>query len=550
MEKTILVGGKAQQGTGVTSIFLGKIFCRLGFYVFNYRDYPSLITGGHNFNVLKISDKPIFSHENNYDIILALDQETIDLHKKDLKKEGFVLGRKGLASEKLQAADTGPILEKLKLPPVFENNILIGWLFKYLGSEKEFLFEEAKKQFGVKSENVIKTLGEGYDLNQDFFAKDKFKKQKGERHLITGNEAIALGALAAGVDICFGYPMTPATPVLKFLSRKQIEEDILFSQLENEIAVINAALGASFGGAKSMVATSGGGFALMTEAVSLAGMTELPVVIYLGQRMGPSTGVATYSGQGDLKFALNAGQGEFLRIVSAPGDPQEAIQRTQEAFYLASKYRTPAIIVGDKHLGESGFSFDEIKNSEISNERFIIKNPPESYQSYEITESGISPQAVPGQGSVVRANSYEHKEFGHSAEDAISVAKMAEKRLRKSKSIAKEIQKMTPVKVYGQGKNLILSWGSTKGAILDSLTKLKDFRFLQICYLGPFPEKEVMSEIKKSKKVILAENNVTGLLGQVIRENTGILLDNKILKYDARPFTPEYLIKEIKKHYA
>lgn len=547
MEKTILVGGKAQQGTGVTSIFLGKIFCRLGYYIFNYRDYPSLITGGHNFNVLRVSDKPIFSHEDKYDLIIALDQETIDLHVKDLKKEGFILGRKGLESGKLQAADTGPILEKLKLPPVFENNILIGWLFKYLGSEKEFLFEEAKKQFGVKSENVIKTLEEGYDLNQDFFAKDKFKKRKGERRLITGNEAVALGALASGLDVCFGYPMTPATPVLKFLSRKQIEEDILFFQPENEIAVINAALGASFAGAKSMVATSGGGFALMTEAISMTGMAELPVVIYLGQRMGPSTGVPTYSGQGDLKFALNAGQGEFLRIVSAPGDPQEAIQRTQEAFYLATKYRAPAIIIGDKHLGESGFSFDEIQNSKISSQRSVIQNPPADYQSYKITESGVSPQAVPGQGPAVRANSYEHKESGHSAEDAASVAKMAEKRLRKSKSIVKEIQKMSPVKVYGQGKNLIVGWGSTKGAIADSLKGLKDFRFLQISYLNPFPEKEVTNEIKKSKKVILVESNVTGLLGQVIREKTGISLENKILKYDARPFTPDYLVNEIKK---
>jgi len=547
MEKTILVGGKAQQGTGITSNFLGRIFCRLGYYVFNYRDYPSLITGGHNFNVLRVSDKQIFSHENQCDVIVALDQETIDLHQKDLKKSGFILGRQGLKSPKLRPIEAVPILERLKLAPVFENNILIGWLFKYLGADKEFLFKEAEKQFGEKSERVISTLQAGYDLNKDFFSENKFKKIKGEKHLISGNEAISLGALASGIDICFGYPMTPATPILKFLSKKQIQEDILVSQLENEIAVINAALGASFGGAKTMVATSGGGFALMTEAVSLAGMAELPVVIYLGQRMGPSTGVPTYTGQGDLKFALNAGQGEFLRIVSAPGDPEEAIQRTEEAFYLASKYRTPAIILGDKHLGESGYSFDQIKNSETPNKRFIVKNPPENYKSYKISENGISPQAVPGQGPVVRASSYEHNEHGNSAEDAASVAKMNEKRSRKLKYLEKEIPKMTPVKIYGKGKNLIVSWGSTKGAILDSLSELPDFRFLQICYINPFPQKEVAREIKRSKRVILVENNLTGLLGQVIRENTGLLLENKILKYDARPFTPGYLIKEIRR---
>jgi 2-oxoglutarate ferredoxin oxidoreductase subunit alpha len=547
MEKIILVGGKAQQGTGVTSIFLGKIFCRLGYYVFNYRDYPSLITGGHNFNVLKISDQPIFSHEDKYDIILALDQETIELHQKDLKKGGFVLGKKGLKSEKLQTVDVSPILEKFKLPPVFENNILIGWLFRYFGADKESLFEETKKQFGDKADMVIKTLQEGYDLNKDFFSEEELKKIKGKKYLISGNEATCLGAIAAGLDVYFAYPMTPATPILKFLSKRQLENDILVYQPENEIAVMNAALGASFGGAKTMVGTSGGGFALMTEAISLAGMAELPVVIYLGQRTAPSTGVPTYTGQGDLKFALNAGHGEFLKIVVAPGDPQEAIFRVQEVFYLSSKYRVPAIILGDKHLGESGYSFDRIENFKISNQRFIVKNPAPDYKSYRVAENGVSPQAVPGQGPVVRATGYEHNEAGNTVEDAASVVLMNNKRLKKSKYVEREIDKMEPVKIFGKGKNLIISWGSTKGAIIDSLPQLKDFRFLQICYLNPFPGKRVENEIKKSEKVILVENNSTGLLGQVIRENTGLALENKILKYDARPFTPDYLIKEIEK---
>ena len=543
MEKIILVGGKAQQGTAITSLFLGKTFCRLGYYVFNYRDYPSLISGGHNFNVLRISEKPVFSHKNHPDIIIALDQNTVNLHQKDLKKGGFILGRKGLkSSRQLYSLDTVPLLEKLKAPAVFENDIFLGWLFRYFGTDKDFLFKEAKKDFGEKSELIIKTLDEGYKLSS---VKEKLKKTGKAKRLISGNEAMALGAIAGGMDIYFSYPMTPITQILQFLAKKQLEYNILVFQAENEIAAVNSALGASFGGAKTMVGTSGGGFALMAEALSMAGMAELPLVVYLGQRTAPSTGVPTYTGQGDLKFALNAGQGEFPRIVSAPGDPQEAIIRTQEAFFLSSKYRAPAIILGDKHLGESNYSFDEIKKSLRTNKRFILENPPTKYLSYKIIENGVSPCLVPGQGPVARANSYEHNEAGNTIEDESCIIKMNDKRLKKLKYLKREISKLKPFSVFGKGKNLIVGWGSTKGAIIDALPELKNFKFLQISYLEPFLGEEIKKEIKKAEKVILVENNATGLLGKVISENIGLILENKVLKYDGRPFTADYLIKEI-----
>jgi 2-oxoglutarate ferredoxin oxidoreductase subunit alpha len=340
--------------------------------------------------------------------------------------------------------------------------------------------------------------------------------------------------------------MTTATPVLHFLAKRQLKHNILVLQLENEIAVVNAALGASFGGAKVMVGTSGGGFALMTEALSLAGMSEVPLVVYLAQRTAPSTGVPTYTAQGDLKLALNCGHGEFPKIVVAPGDPQEAILRTQEAFYLTSKYRTLVLILSDKHLGESNFTFDKLQKSQVSLERFILKNPSKNYKSYKITQTGVSPRAVPGQGPVVRATSYEHNEYGNTIENPEWIVKMNDKRFKKVKHIVQEINRLNPVQVYGRGKNLIISWGSTKGAILDALLQLKGWRFLQISYLQPFPKEKVAKEIKKSKRVILAENNATGLLGDVIAEQTGLIIKEKVLKYDARPFTPDFLIKKIK----
>src|SRR3989344_3119031 len=461
MEKTILIGGKAGQGAAVTSHLVGKVFCHLGYYVFNYRDYPSLITGGHNFNILTISDEPILSHREKYDIVVALDQKTIDLHEKNLNKGGLILSDQNLKG-------------------ITGNNILLGRLFKSLGVDKNIAFKVFEEEFKEKADLVKKSFEEGYD---SFDTKEKLARVGQERYFISGNEAICSGAIAAGMDIYFAYPITPATSILSFFAKNQSKYNISVVQLENEIGVIISALGASFVGAKTMVGTSGAGFALMTEALSLSGMAEIPVVIYFGQRTAPSTGVPTYTGQGDLKFALNPGHGEFTRLVVAPGYPREALIRTQEAFYLASKYRLPAIILGDKHLSESNYSFDNLKESLLGNSRFILEKIPLDYESYKITKNGISPRLVPGQGPVMRANSYEHNEMGNTVESADWIIKMNDKRNRKQEELGKETKKLNPISVFGKGSNLIVSWGSTKGAIVDALPELKNFRFLQISYL-------------------------------------------------------------------
>lgn len=532
MQKTMLIGGEAGLGSAVTSHLIGKIFCEFGYYVFNYRDYPSLIRGGHNFNVLKISDEPVYSHEYQYDIILALDQKTIDIHGKDLKDGGVIFGAK----------ETEPIVQKLQGPKILANDVLIGYLAKYFGIDLDLVLANAEQEFSKKDELIDKAIKEGYDLSQ---TKEKLGRGERGKYFISGNEAIGVGAIAGGIDVYLAYPMTPASPLLHFLAKRQLANNILVFQPENEIAVINAALGASFTGARTMVGTSGGGFALMTEGLSLAAMTELPIVIYLGQRPAPATGLATHTGQGDLKFALNAGHGEFLRVVVAPGDAQEAIIRTQEAFYLSNKYRIPVILLGDKHLGESNYAFDELEKSPLALDRFISDNPPEDYQSYKITETGVSPRAVPGQGPIVRANSYEHNEDGHTIEDSGWAVKMTDKRFKKLPYLAKEIEKLNPVSIYGKGSNLLISHGSTKGAIIDALPQLKDFRFMQISYIKPFPREVVAREIKKSKKVILVENGVRGALADVIKEETGLDVKDKVLRYDGRPFTPDYLISRL-----
>ena len=544
MEKQILIGGAAGQGIAKTGFLIGKIFTNCGYYVFNYRDYPSLIKGGHNFNVLKVSEKPVNSHEKFYDIIIGLNQDTIEKHNEKLSKNGFILGDKDLKAENLVGIDLGKILEKIGAPQKLGNDILIGAFFKLFGVPIETVLKMVREEFKKNTELIESAIKEGYDC-----VEQKFELPKSERknkYFMTGNEAIASGAIASGLDIYAAYPITPATPVLHILASKQIEYDFMVVQPENEIAVINAGLGASYGGAIAMVGTSGAGFSLMAEAISMQGISEVPLVLYLSQRTGPATGVPTYTAQGDLKFAVNVGHGEFPRVVVAPGDPKEAFYRTTEAFYLAYKYRVISMILGDKHVGESNYSFDEFEEPKIKPSRFI-STPTKDYKSYLITENGVSPRLVPGQNAKVRASSYEHNEYGYTTDEEDYIVKMNDKRLRKMKYIEEEVNNMNPASLFGKGKNLIIGWGSTKGAILDALDKLEDFRFLQISYICPFPKEIVKKEIENSEKVILIENNATGLLGDIITEQTGKIIEKKILKYDARAFTSKEIIDEVKK---
>lgn len=538
MEKLILIGGEAGQGSDRTSLLIAETLTDLGFYIFNYRDYPSLIKGGHNFNVLKISDQPVHSHENQYDVILALDQKTIDIHQKELRPGGFVLSASDL--------DIQSALKKLKAPQIFGNNVLLGALFKLLGLPLAGLEKTFTKQFAAKAELMKKAARAGYEMvGEPKMKLTPASSAGGPKHLLSGSEGVVKGMLAVGLEIYFAYPMTPATPVMHLLAEQPGK--VKTYQLENEIAVVNAALGASYSGAMTAVGTSGGGFALMSEAMSLSGMAEIPLVVYLAQRTGPATGVPTGTSQADLKFALNVGHGEFPRIVVAPADPDEAIVRTSEAFYLAYKYQTLAIILSDKHLAESGTTFAKFSQPRVRSDKFLLEKPPVDYQRYQITNDGISPRAVPGQGPVVRATSYEHDEMGYTVEDAAGTVKMTDKRMKKLIGLRKEINQLEPVSFYGQGKKLIIGWGSTKGAILDALPSLANWRLLQISYLSPFPAGAVAKALQQSEEVVLVENNVTGLLADVIAEQTGEIIKKKLLKYDGRPFTSQDVVQGIKR---
>ncbi|MBS3088788.1 2-oxoacid:acceptor oxidoreductase family protein [Candidatus Pacearchaeota archaeon] len=494
MKLNVLFGGKAGQGINILGHILAEVLVKQGYYIFQSRDYQSLIRGGHNFNVLTISDKPVSSNESKIDILVSIDSKTLEIHKSKLKENAIILQE-----------------EK-------ENMYFAGQLVKLLGIEFNILEEELKNLRNFDENLAYST--EGYNSIEKKF---NFQKQQLKLSILDGNKAAAQGALNSGINFYFAYPMTPATGIMNELASKQIENNLVVFQSESEIAAVNSALGVSFTGARAMTGSSGGGFDLMAEALSLQGQTEIPLVVYLASRPGPSTGVPTYTSQADLNAALYSGHGEFPRIVVAPGDPKETIEKTNEAFYLAEKFKTLSIILTDKHLAESEYTLSE------------QPNPPIQIKTQ---------RALPGK-QIVKSSSYEHDENGLTTESPELAIKNAESRIKKQNQIKKEIENLHPIKMHGNqnSKNLIISWGSTKGAILDAIQGI-DAKFLQIIYIQPLSEK-VKEEMQKSSKIILIENNSTAPLGDWITQNTGMEIKNKILKYDGSPFLSNELNKQI-----
>jgi len=517
MRLNILIGGKAGQGINKVSEIVSAVLVKHGYFTFNYRDYPSLIRGGHNFNVLSVSDNRVGSIESKLDIIVAMDEKTSEMHKAELKKQGVVI----------EAEDFKDLGRNL-------NIALAGCLIKILGFNKQILVNEIKEQF-PKYPETVNAAEKGFESQETRF---NLKPLERKISIMTGTKGVSDGAINSGINLYIAYPMTPATGVLHELAGRQFksEKPFMVFQPENEIAVANEALGASFAGARVMIGTSGGGYDLMTEALSMQGQSEIPLVVYLASRPGPGTGIPTYSLQDDLDIALRGGHGEAPRVVIAPGDPVEAIEKTNEAFYFAEKFNCLSIVLSDKHLAESEFSSDKIPNK-------ILKVDVK--------------RTVPGE-AIVKASSYEHDKFGNTSEDPEIAKQGVERRLKKYLQIKEESKKFEMVKIYGseKAKNLVIGWGSTKTVILDALDAIDgsinngkgDWKFLQVLYMKPLSneiEEEIKKVMKSGGKVVLVEQNVTGQLGRLIREKTGLKVDKRILKYDTRPFCSDELREEI-----
>ncbi len=548
---TITIGGKAGDGIKAAGKLFANILSELGYYVFVLDDYPSLITGGHNFNKISFDKKPIFSHYKETDVLVALDKKAIDRHKKELKKNGIIIydsNSINLYGKNTIGVPAQDFVKEISGIKIMRNVALLGVLSYVVGIDFDVVKKVLKKIYPKAADKNIAIAEKGYN-----FAKGKVKqilklKRVGKpKELMTGNTAIAYGAVKSGLDNYIAYPMTPATSILHYLAKNADKFGIKVIHPENEISVINMALGSAYAGAKTMIGTSGGGFALMNEALSLAGMSETPIVIAEIQRPGPSTGVPTYTSQADLNFVLNAGHGEFPKIVVAPGTNEQAFYKSAEALYLAWKYQVPVIILGDKHLSESLRTI-EINDKRAKKAKGKFSKGGLNYKRYTLTKDGISPIAFPGmKNTVVKSSSYEHDEFGITTEEPKQIKAMQEKRMRKIKLMEKEIEKLESVKVYGKGKKVIVTWGSSIGAVLETAKYLKNVKIVQILYMLPFPKKSVEKHLKGAKKIVCVEANATGQLANLIKLHTGIGIKNKILKYDSREFEPIELLKELKR---
>lgn len=542
-EVSILIGGKAGEGIKQGGNLVARLLSRYGWYVFVYEDYPSLIRGGHNFSIIRASKKPVKIHKQKVDILFAFNDETLKIHQKEIHKETIVVYDAQQDYKKGIKIPMNQIVQEQKLPLFTKNALVLGMTAKILNISFKRVSDLLKEVFPDYQKENIKAAEIGYKLVPSVINLPKLRKPP--KPLLTGNEAIALGAAKAGLKLYIAYPMTPATSVLHFFANHQNDLGVRIVQPESEIAAVLMAEGAAYAGVRSMVGTSGGGFALMNEALSMAGQAEIPVLFILSQRAAPSTGVPTYTMQGDLLFALNAGHGEFQRIVAAPGDTEQAFRLTGEVLDLVWKYQMPGIILSDKHLSESTFS-TEIDLREVRPEMPKLWKEKKGYKRYLFTEDGVSPLAFPGtKGNIVKSTSYEHDEYGITTEEPDKIEKMIEKRARKKDALIDELKKKETVKVYGnqRSKKVLIGWGSTQGVLKEVAEELK-IKFVQILYLEPFPKWELEKVLEPGAEIIDVETNSTGQLTTILRAN-GFRVDHKILKYDARPFTAEELIQKI-----
>ncbi len=559
MSKTgtnILIGGEAGQGLATVGQLLAKSLVHAGYHISVTQDYMSRIRGGHNTFAIRVGVEEVEAPLESVDILVALNNETVFLHKDDLAQGGLVL-----LDDKLDACQTRcyPVpFNELAPKPIFENVAALGALGALLGLDQEVPKKLLHTIFAKKGEDIVRqnveVLEKAYawvEVNKSDFSPLLPAKAQGQRLMLNGNEAIAMGALAAGVKFCSFYPMTPSTSVALTLIAHARKMGVVVEQAEDEIAAINMGLGASFAGARVLVPTSGGGFALMTEGVSLAGMIEQPIVVVLAQRPGPATGLPTRTEQGDLNLVLYAGHGEFPRAVFAPGDVEQCFHLTCRALDQAELSQGPVFLLTDQYLADNyrsvpAFDLDTLPAPVPPG---FETDDPTGYQRYAVTESGVSPRLVPGFSSyLVVADSDEHTPDGHITEDLGVRVTMQDKRLRKEQLL---LQDAIPPDFHGPdaAETLLVCWGSTKGAALEAARIRSDAgkptAVLHFSQVYPLVHDQFLPLLRKAGKAVCVEGNSKGQFAALIRQETGFAFHHKILRYDGLPFTARFILEHL-----
>ncbi|MEM0128722.1 MAG: 2-oxoacid:acceptor oxidoreductase subunit alpha [Thermoplasmata archaeon] len=575
-EIVVRTGGEAGDGIASLGEMLTRCFARMGLHAFGLNAYQSVIRGGHVWFQARASTVRPYSQGDGADILYCLNRETFDIHRAELNPgavvvqdpEKFPLSASDLPTgTRLLTVPTLAIARKYSTAPILQNAAGLGASAYLAGIPLEILREVIQDSFGRKAGDVVTwNLGasaDGYEhARQHSPPHDRAVSRQGSGKLVlSGNQAIALGAAAAGVKFLAQYPMTPASSIMHWLAAHSKELGIVVKQAEDELAAINMAIGASFGGARAMTATSGGGFSLMVEALGMAGMTETPVVVVESQRAGPSTGLPTKTEQGDLQLMIGAGQGEFPRAILAPSHPKEAYEATIHAFRLAEEWQTPVLLASDLHLSENFATLDPDELPLYP--PAIVRTPPTpgpgaEYLRYAHTPSGVSPRSIPGEpGLQFVAGSDEHDAKGHLISDVkagvpVWVAerkKMMDKRMRKLEGLRAAAPRPV-LEGPATAAVTLVAWGSTIGAIRDAMPTLaRDgiaTNLLAVPTVYPLHGPEIAAALGKARRTLLVEANYSGQLGHQIRAETGIALGERLLKYDGEPFSPREIVNKVR----
>ncbi len=558
VDRTVKIGGAAGQGIQTVGQVVAAVCHRGGLRVMAINDFESRIRGGHSFMQVRIADKAVGAPCHQVDLLVALDGGTYDHHRAEMAPGALTLAdaAAGIQGQGVLNLPFGDLARQAG-GRILANTVAAGACLGLLGAPAALGHEVLARQFQDKGRDLVEQNRQAFDLGYQAAARFPYAGRiEGawggpvQGHLMEGTRALALGAAAADCRVAAFYPMSPATGILAQLAALGETFPLVVEQAEDEIAAANMVIGASFAGVRAMTATSGGGFCLMTEALGLAAITETPMVVVDAMRPGPATGLPTRTAQGDLNFVIHASQDEFPRFVLAPGTPVQAFEAMIRAFDLAERFQVPAIVLVDQYFNDSLFSTPDLGPAPavtrpVAGDADL--GDPGAYRRFAVSDDGVSPRALPCRGrALVVASSDEHREDGHISEKSVDRRRMVAKRFAKLPAMRDALR--GPEVHYPDGETLLVGWGSTRGAMLEAAEQLRaEGRSAGVVHftdLWPFPSQAAVRALE-GRRLVMVEQNATGQLGRLLREQTGLKAVGRILKIDGRPFYPAEIVRGV-----
>lgn len=563
-DMAIVLSGQAGQGVNTIENLLAHVLKREGYYIFTSKEYMSRVRGGCNSTLVRISDRPVEAYVERIDLLIPLIEESIPHLGARIGSSTLIAGSPAILE---QAVESGAVaagncveiayddIAKEAGSKLYANTAAAGLVFGILAVEPEIISEYFTEKFASKGDKVqqgnINAAMKGYEFGRALVADGRIATRltkdasRARDLLLTGAQAVGLGALAGGCNLIGAYPMSPATGVIQYLAQQAGRFDVVVEQVEDEIAAINMCIGAWFAGARAMTTTSGGGFALMCEGMSLAAMFESPLVVHLAQRPGPATGLPTRTEQGDLEMAVYAGHGEYARVILAPGTLDQAYAATAKSFDIADKLQVPVIILTDQYLMDSYASVEDLPVPDAAPVGNIVETETD-YARFRLTDDGLSPRGIPGHGQgLVSLDSDTHDENGHITEDLELREKMVEKRLKRFALIDGE--PLSPELIgAADAPNLLICWGSTRGIVCEAVARLerRDIAILHFQQVFPIPPGTTELLAGAECRVVL-EGNATGQFAKLLKLHADAKIDGNILKYNGMPFSVEEVMKAV-----